>query len=316
MISRFLFLIFLFPFSNLFSQQAFENYTQNINGTDLHVGMVAISGGRFMMGNKDGADDQKPEHEVEVSSFWMSSHEVPWDLFEPFLAKDHEKKISLEDKVPENVDAITRPTKPYLDMTFGMGKEGFPAVGMTHYNAIQFCKWLYTRTGVFFRLPTEAEWEFVAKTGLNDDFSSNLENYAWYDANSEAKSQKIGTKAPNKLGIYDLFGNVTEWTYDQYAPDFYSSLAGSLAVNPVNTPTTLYPHVVRGGSFQSSSDLLNPTARDYSDPMWKQLDPQIPKSNWWFPEAPFVGIRLVRPLNPPSEKEILAYYDKAPIKDF
>jgi sulfatase modifying factor 1 len=53
-----------------------------------------------------------------------------------------------------------------------------------------------------------------------------------------------------------------------------------------------------------------------SDPAWKQLDPQIPKSNWWFPEAPFVGMRLVRPVNPPSSAEIKAYYDKPVIQDY
>lgn len=77
----------------------------------------------------------------------------------------------------------------------------------------------------------------------------------------------------------------------------------------------MYPNTVRGGSFDETPENLTSTVRLASDPSWKQLDPQIPKSNWWFPEAPFVGMRLVRPAKAPSIAEINAYYDKKPIKD-
>src|SRR5690606_23237289 len=120
----------------------------------------------------------------------------------------------------------------------------------------------------------------------------------------------------NPWGLYDILGNVSEWTYDQYDADYYQNFQEGVADNPVNQPTKLYPHSVRGGSFESDANALRSAARDASDPVWKQLDPQIPKSNWWFPEAPFVGMRLVRPVQPPSHQEIMEYYDKAPLKDF
>ncbi|MBX2950864.1 MAG: SUMF1/EgtB/PvdO family nonheme iron enzyme [Leadbetterella sp.] len=304
------FLIITFPLS---AQQDFGPYRQKIAGTQLAFDLAAVPGGTFTMGNNAGQDDEKPEHTVEVSPFWMSTHEVTWDLFELFVYKDLEITHSTDKSLPARVDAVSRPSKPYLDMTFGMGKQGYPALAMTQYNAIQFCKWLYARTGVFYRLPTEAEWEFAAKQGQAE---GPLDQQAWNTGNSDNTTQKVGTRAPNKYGIYDLLGNVAEWTYDQYSPDFYASLAGKTAVNPVNPPKELYPHVVRGGSYQSDLRYLTPTARDYSDPSWKQIDPQVPKSNWWMPDAPFVGIRLVRPLKAPSEEEILLYYDKAPIKDY
>lgn len=297
-----------------FAQKDFKPYTQKIEGTSLSFDLVPVKGGSFTLGNNNGKDDEKPEITVEVSPYWMSTLEVSWDLFEPFLYKDIEIKQALDAKVPENADAVTRPTRPYLDMTFGMGKSGKPALAMTQYNAIQFCKWLYARTGVFYRLPTEAEWEFAAKA--DTEAHKNIDDYAWHEQNSDNSTHKSGSKKPNSLGIYDLLGNVAEWTYDQYSPDFYASLQDKKVKDPVNEPTTLYPHAVRGGSYLNTADELSATARDYSDPSWKQIDPQIPKSNWWVPDAPFVGIRLVRPLIQPSKEQILQYYDKKPIKDY
>lgn len=307
-----------------------EKFVQNIPNTSLSFSMEPIPGGVFRMGSdKSSATDEKPAHEVQISPFWMSTHEVTWDLFEAFLYKDYEEAKLLDAALLDEleafakkngVDAIARPTKPYLDMTFGMGKQGQPAVGMTHYNAIQFCKWLYARTGVFYRLPTEAEWEYACRAGSEGDYyygddPSKLGEYAWFKDNSDNKTQKVGLKKPNAFGLYDMMGNVAEWTYDQYV-DSYTQWKDEKAVDPVVVPTELYPHVVRGGSFESPADKLRSAARDYSDPVWKQLDPQIPKSNWWFPEAPFVGMRLVRPVTPPSLEEILAYYNQEPIEDF
>lgn len=299
-----------------------KNYVQEIQGTSLRFPMQAIAGGEFLMGsNKSIETDEKPAHKVKLDPFWMGSYEVTWDLFESFLYKDFEQSKQISGAVPTEVDAITRPTKPYLDMTFGMGKENKPALAMTQYNAIQFCKWLYTRTGVFYRLPTEAEWEYAARAGTKTEYyfgddSATLGDYAWYSANSEGQTHKVGQKKPNAFGLYDMYGNVAEWTYDQYSPDFYKQFDGKTAVNPVSQPKDLYANVVRGGGFNSDPQELRSPARAVSDPIWKQIDPQMPKSNWWFPEAPFIGFRLVRPLIQPSHDEILAYYDKAPIEDY
>lgn len=304
------------------AQEGHEPYTQKIEGTSLEFTMEAIPGGEFTMGSESSSKaDEKPVHQVKISPFWMGTYEVTWNLFEPFLYKDYEITKSTDGEISEEIDAVTRPTKPYLDMTFGFGKDGQPALAMTHYNAIQFCKWLYIRTGDFYRLPTEAEWEYACRAGSETEYffgddASELSEYAVYSENSESETAKVGSKKANAWGLYDMLGNVSEWTYDQYDEDYYQTFDGKVADNPVNEPTELYPHSVRGGSFESSSEDLRSAARGASDPIWKQLDPQIPKSNWWFPEAPFVGMRLVRPVNPPSHEEIMEYYDKAPIKDF
>lgn len=320
--NRVLVLTFMLASLVIKAQKTHERYIQKIEGTHLEFSMEAIPGGTFIMGS-DQSDkaDEKPAHKVKLDPFWMGTYEVTWDLYEPFVYKDLEQTISADGKVSSEVDAVTRPSKPYLDMTFGMGKEGHPALAMTHYNAIQFCKWLYTRTGVFYRLPTEAEWEYACRAGsttayfFGDDVNQ-LENYAWFVNNSEEKTAAVGHKMPNAWGLYDMLGNVAEWTFDQYLPDFYQQFANETAINPVAVPTQLYAHSVRGGSFDSPAHELRSAARMASDPIWKQLDPQIPKSNWWFPEAPFVGLRVVRPVHPPTEEDIMRYYNQEPIKDF
>ena len=296
----------------------FESYSQRIPGTPVTFDMTPIEGGTFKMGSSSSPnEDEKPVHEVTIDPFWMGTHEVTWDAFELFLDKNYELAVS-EEPIGAVVDGLTRPSLPYLDMTFGMGKEGKPAIGMTQYGAIQYCHWLYLKTGIFYRLPTEAEWEYAAKAGSDTkyffgDDESMLSEYAWTKENSNEETHKIGQKKPNPWGLYDIYGNVFEWTSDQYDPEFYKN---SPAKNPVNPSLKLYPRIVRGGSYKTPPEEVSSSKRFVSEAKWKQLDPQIPKSQWWFPEAPFIGLRLVRPLNPPSPEEINSYYNAEPIADY
>lgn len=302
----------------------FDPYQQNVPGTPLSFDMVPVPAGEFMMGSSPGDarfyPDEAPRHKVYLDAFWMGTHEITWDLYELFLDKDHEAASS-ESLIPAEVDGVTRPSTPYLDMTFGMGKDNKPAVAMTQYNAIQFCKWLYVKTGVFYRLPTEAEWEYAARAGENTayffgDDPDDLGEYAWFKENSDDITHEIGLKKPNPWGLYDILGNVMEWTYDGYLPAYETGDETIAKKNPVVEATDLYPNVLRGGHYKSGPEDLRVARRFASTPVWKQLDPQIPKSQWWFPEAPFLGLRVVRPLATPSAEEISAYYDQAPIDDY
>ncbi|MGY6745055.1 MAG: formylglycine-generating enzyme family protein [Cecembia sp.] len=305
--------------TNRYKAVAFKPYTQVIPGTNLSFDLVPIPEGSFLMGG-GGAEDELPAHQVELSPFWMGTHEITWDIFELFLDKNFEEAIT-EKPLPVEVDGLSRPSIPYLDMTFGMGKEGKPAIGMTQYGAIQFCKWLYLKTGVFYRLPTEAEWEYAAKAGTKDTYffgedASLLGDYAWYTGNSGGSTHPIGLKKPNPWGLYDILGNVMEWTSDQYQEDAYQGRERLSMKDPHVPVTSLYPGAIRGGHYKSESEDLRMTKRFKSKAEWKRIDPQIPKSQWWFPEAPFLGLRVVRPFNPPSEEEIMAYYNRAPIVDY
>lgn len=309
----------------LYSQtDHFKSYTQELSQMGLAFDMVAIAGGEFKMGSPEGGwrskGDELPQHVVSIAPFWIGKYEVTWDLFEPFVYKDYEI-MSNNGEVLADVDAVTRPTKPYLDMTFGMGKENYPAVGMTQYGAIQFCKWLYVKTGVFYRLPTEAEWEYACRAGSTSAYSFGddpavLAEYAWFTDNSNGKTHPVGEKRPNAWGLYDMHGNAAEWTIDQYIPTFYERFKGTVAENPVAISESLYPHTLRGGAFNDRAEDLRSASRLGSDPQWKRIDPQMPKSNWWFPEGPFIGFRIVRPFNPPSKEEIENYYNQEPIPDY
>ena len=322
----FIALLFLIPVSEKQDsvEQKFEPYQQDITDTPMSFGMAPIPAGEFLMGSspqdKNAQKDEFPSRKIYVDAFWIGTHEMTWDIYELFLDKYFEADVTTS-AIPAEVDGLTRPSTPYLDMTFSMGKDNKPALAMTQYNAIQFCKWLYTKTGVFYRLPTEAEWEYAARAGQSTayffgDNPEKLDEYAWYAGNSGDITHEIGLKKPNPWGLYDILGNVMEWTYDKYLPEYKALNTKTEEKNPLVKADDLYPNVLRGGHFKSGPEDLRTAKRFASTPIWKQLDPQIPKSRWWFPEAPFVGLRVVRPLETPSAEEITAYYDQAPIDDY
>ena len=294
---------------------SFSPYTQTIPGSDVSFDMVPIPGGKFMMGSAEDEpnrkEDEGPVHTAEISPFWMGKHEITWEEFELFVYPEMSKETTAL-LAASNIDGITQPTPPFVDMSFGMGKNGYPAINMTHYAAMAYCKWLTALTGDFYRLPTEAEWEYASRAGTSTAYSFGddpaiLAEYAWYFENSDGAYQKVGTKKANPWGLHDMHGNVAEWTLDGYLPA-YPTEEGEVKKDPWIKPDKLYPHVVRGGSWDDDPDALRSAARRASHPNWKQRDPQIPKSNWWMTDASFLGFRVVRPLHQPSPEEMAAYF--------
>lgn len=301
-------------------EPAQEIYTDTIPGTDVSFDMVMIPAGEFMMGSPeaeaDRGEDEGPQHTVAVEAFWMGKYEVTFDVFEVFREIDRDKDTTRIPGATYSADAVTRPSPPYEDPTFGMGKYGYPAGSMTQYSALRFCKWLWEKTGNFYRLPTEAEWEYACRAGTNTayffgDDVSQLDEYGWHYENSDETFHKVGEKKPNPWGLYDMIGNVSEWCLDQYQDDYYSGLEDSTHVNPWRRPTTLYPRSVRGGSYDDDPDQLRSANRIGSKDRWKERDPQIPKSFWWNTDSPFVGFRLVSPAKKMTEEEIRMFWRRA-----
>jgi formylglycine-generating enzyme required for sulfatase activity len=131
---------------------------------------------------------------------------------------------------------------------------------------------------------------------------------AWYLDNSDYRLHSVGEKRSNPWGIYDMHGNAAEWTLDQYDRSYYLTLTGENRTNPWRTPERLHPRTVRGGSYGDEIEDIRCSARQESSLNWKRRDPQIPKSFWWNTDSPFVGFRLVRPLNPPTPDEQLEFW--------
>ena len=289
------------------------DYEGVIPQTGVKYPMAAVPGGEFLMGSPAEEPhrnaDEGPQVRVAVSPFWIGRYEVTWDQYEPFMINqtDRRKDGSLkrfDPAVHDLVDAVSQPTAPYMEMSFGMGRTGYPAISMTQHAASKFCQWLSAQTGHFYRLPTEAECEYACRAGAETAYSfgddpAELDKYAWYYDNSDERYHKVGQKKPNSWGLYDMHGNVMEWTLDAYAVDYFAQIAANPR-DPHRKPTALYPQTVRGGGWDDDPDKLRAAARRGSEAAWKQQDPQLPKSVWYHTDARWLGFRIVRPLDVPS----------------
>jgi formylglycine-generating enzyme required for sulfatase activity len=302
-----LYFLLLLPISSSYSQEI-KPYEQAISGTAVKFKMAAIPSGNFTMGSPDSEKahepDELPQRKVEVSAFWIGVTEVTfgeWDSFFKNMDVPQTKAIS--------VDAISRPTAQYIDLTWGMGRDAKqPTNSMSQQAALMYCQWLYYKTGVFYRLPTEAEWEYACRAGNENgtDFK-NLAGIGYFKDNSQGKYHKVAELKPNAWGLYDMLGNLSEWTLDQYLPDAYQKL-NYQSKDPLVPPAAKYPKVVRGGSYLDDAKELRCANRIASDAAWNKRDPQIPKSKWWLTDGVFVGFRVVRPAQQPSKEDIIKFF--------
>ncbi len=304
----------------LAQNKTINNYQQELAGTELIIDMVTIPSGKFTMGSPATEEhrnmDEGPTHQVEIDAFWMAKYEITWELYNLFINRNIDKETNQKKgtDLTMEVDAVSGATVPYVDMSLGMGTEaGLPVGNVTHLAASTFCKWLSAKTGYFYRLPTEAEWEYAARAGSTNAFHfgdtlAALDDYAWHYKNSNGTYHKVGQKKSNNWGLYDMYGNVAEWTLDQYLPEIYKSRKNK-TVNPLERAVTEYPRVVRGGSYDDDAKDLRNANRFASKEKWKMRDPQFPKSTWWNTDAPFVGFRVVRQKEVPKASEIEKYWN-------
>ena len=296
------------------SPASMKTYVETIPTTEVKFEMVPIPGGTFTMGSPpteaNRTKDEEPQHPVQIAPFWMGSKEVTWDEFEQFAFSLDLKRKKRENVDPaketeweKKADAVTRPTSPYADETFGFGRSGQPVICVTHHAAMEYTRWLSAKTGKIYRLPTEAEWEYACRAGTKTayfwgDQPDKFEEYAWYVENAE-KPMPVGKKKASPWGLFDIHGNVAEWCLDHYVADAYRQYPTDKPTpGPVIVPDAKeYPYVARGGSWNDDPPLLRSAARRASNKEWSVQDPQRPQSIWWHTDATFVGFRIVRPLN-------------------
>jgi formylglycine-generating enzyme required for sulfatase activity len=289
-------------------------YTETVPGTSVTFDMVPLAGGTFRMGSPASeagrAEDEGPAHEVTLRPFWIGKFEVTWSEYDRFWLDTAVAQASYASEIKAaGVDALTRPTPPYADESFGFGKGKQPVISVGHHAAMEYARWLSRKTGKVYRLPTEAEWEYACRAGTATAYSfgddpAALGEHGWSAGNSTGQPRPVGGKKPNPWGLFDMHGNAGEWVLDLYQKDAYQTRATTPALAPVFMPTErIYPHVVRGGSWDHDAPALRCAARLASQVEWNRRDPQRPQSIWWLTDATFVGFRLVRPLE--EQKELI-----------
>ena len=305
-------------------------YVATIPGTDITFEMIPIPGGTYQMGSPEGEadrnDDEGPQVEVVVDPMWVAKTEVTWREYQEFMKlyaifKDFEAKGLREVTEDNKVDAITAPTELYdSSFTYEYGEEpDLPAVTMTQYAAQQYTKWLSLISGTQYRLPTEAEWEYAARGGTTTAYSwgdgtDDIDDYAWYFDNADA-TPEVGQLEPNPFGLLDMHGSVAEWTVNQYDESGYEVFADKQPINA--TDAVVWPEiatscVVRGGSWENDPPELRSAARMASDDeLWKEEDPNFPRSPWWFTSDPSrgVGFRIFRSYRPLPREAIAKFWE-------
>ncbi len=222
-------------------------YRETIAGTLVGFDMVLVP----------GADNVPP-------LYWGKT-EVTWDMYDVFALG-----LDADAPRPEGIDAIGKPSNPYGAPDYGWGHAGFPAISVTRQAAEAFTKWLSLKTGREYRLPTEREWNHAAALAWRD---RSADDVAWHAGNAGMVTHAVAGKAPDALGLFDLFGNAGEWV---------------AAANDAL--------VLRGGTYRTAGDQIGPAARAVQDETWNERDPQLPKSRWWLSDGPFAGMRVVAPL--------------------
>ena len=314
-------------------------YDETIPGTGVAFRMIPVPGGRFRMGSPDAeasrTTDEGPAFEVELDPFWIGRCEVTWGEYKRYMAAFElfkaMRSAGIRPITPENeADAVTAPSALYdPTTTFVNGEDdALPAVTMTQFAARQYTKWLSGLTGRFYRLPAESEWEYACRAGtetawnVGDDVE-NLDDAAWFTDNSDEAPHPVGQKAANPWGLHDMHGNVAEWCVDELVSGGYGRQAALPApvgvAATITWPQKLYPRVLRGGAYYDEATECRSAARRGSrdaggtreNPDWKDIDPNLPKSPWWYTEEPAlgVGMRVVRPLTEPDPAARRRWWD-------
>lgn len=227
-------------------------HVETIPGTVVRFEMVPVPAGTVTVEGQT----------VKVAPFLIGRTEATWDMYDLYMLGTGGRGAQ--------ADAVARPSRPYGAPDYNWGHNGYPVISVTRNAAEQFCKWLSAMTGRNYRLPTDAEWVRAAELAAGTDSTpASREPMTWHAGNSKGTTHPVAQRKADRLGLYDLFGNATEWVTadgDQF--------------------------VTRGGSFRDPLERTGPAARIPYDLSWQERDPQLPKSNWWLSDGPFVGFRL------------------------
>ncbi len=291
--------------------------------TDVEFEMIPIPGGTVVLGSPDSeadrADIEGPQVEIEVPPFWMAKYEVTWKQYKHFMRFHDAFKRFKDQGIRElndqnQLNAVAAPSNLYdPGFTYDAGEgPNEAAATMSQFAAKQYTKWISLTTNVFFRLPTEAEWEYACRAGSSTAYSfgddpNELGDYAWFEENADYMRHEVGQKKPNAFGLYDMHGNVAEWVLDMAYEDGYEHLAGKEGLTVATAfrwPDQWFGRVAKGGSFEASAEECRVASRLLSEENWRKDDPNLPRSPYWYTTYPAtgVGFRVLVPLHSPGER--------------
>jgi formylglycine-generating enzyme required for sulfatase activity len=226
-------------------------------------GFVRIAAGEFVMGSRNGKPDEQPVHRVVISSsFEMGKFEVTQAQWEAVMRRAHAKVGPGEAAGSGNPSHFKGPSLPVENVSWN--------------EVQQFLRLLNARDPKHeYRLPTEAEWEYACRAGNTGDYGGSLDAIAWYESNSDGRTQPVGRKDPNAWGLYDMHGNVWEWVQDWYGFEYYEERTSTDPAGPESGSYKVY----RGGGWLSNAGDCRASARGFN----------FPGDRYYY-----VGFRLVR----------------------
>ncbi len=185
--------------------------------------MIFVPGGPFKMGSPKGGwyNTEKPQHDVIVPGFYIGKYQITQSQWEAAMGKN-----------PSHFK----------------GDPALPVENISWNDAKRFCEKLSRMTGMGYRLPSEAEWEYACRAGTTGDYAGDLDAMAWYSKNSGSETHPVGQKQSNAFGLYDMHGNVREWCEDVWCDNYKDAPTdGSAWLSNGNS----IQRVVRGGSWGS-----------------------------------------------------------------
>ena len=249
--SIFLALVFLMMLTSACT--GIPNQTTNEAGDTLIVGdisFVKIPAGAFDMGDSSpGApENAQPVHHVTISSFWMASTEITFSQWQAFLDDTG-----------------------YPAGRSQAGGSTYPVVSITWEDAQAYCDWFSEKYGVLLRLPTEAEWEYAARGGLEGAAFPNGDTISQEEANFASDGPRpVAQYAPNGYGLYDIAGNVFEWTGDWYDQDYYQVSPSTDPQGPATEEGNQQRHADRGGGWCMGVEMVRVSVRHAGPGSWDE----------------------------------------------
>lgn len=223
-----------------------QTYAETVNRVGIE--MVRVPAGKYLMGapasEEDRSNDEGPQHEVRVSSFYMGKYEVTQAQWQAVASLP---KVRMD----------LKPNPAYFK------GEDLPVEQVSWEDAVEFCARLSKATGKTYRLPTEAEWEYAARAMTTGPYAGDeVDEMGWYDSNSANTTHPVGRKKANGFGLYDMHGNVWEMCMDWYSENYYTQSPGT---DPAG-PSSGSDRVGRGGGWGNDARGLRVANRSRSAP--------------------------------------------------